>query len=472
MDERLRQHEQLWAGLDSLAGSIGPIPAHRILLQLLVVRSLVPDKDPRWDRLRTWAAGARAPEASIDQRLHDELVELVGADRFAAEAWLDQDRVVRPSKSTWAMFQLVVDGVAAEKFNPSETFELVLHRFSQQHGTGGNYFTPRSIVRLMVGLAAPTATDAVTDPACGSGGLLVAAANYVRAIDPTGELPALTGRDIAPWVAYIARLNMVLQDLQADLGGENRSSLLDFDSEPRGQDVVLVNPPFNQANWATEDEIRSGTWEFGRPPQSNANFAWLQQATRRLSVAGRAVVLMPAESTRDSRRVPREIMTQMVDSDLVDAVVSLPARLFSHTRGACSVWVLAKDKQGKFGGRYRRDQILFIHAVDMVEQLPRKRNRLPDSAIERIVAAVDAWRGVDWDDFRPDDSWPGRQWCVAATAEQIRACDGDLTPSRYLTAGPLSADDEGFERLVQRLEQRSARVRELDQIILQELRGI
>ncbi|WP_327094694.1 SAM-dependent methyltransferase [Nocardia vinacea] len=410
-------------------------------------------------------------DESIDGQLDSALAAAAGEREAGGGAWTTQDQIAHPSPQTWAALRALIDVVDAISGDLVRVFDLVLERYSWTQGVGGQYFTPRSIIRLTVGVADPRPDGTIFDPACGSGGFLLGCAQHLMATAPESNPPTLAGRELNPGILQIAHLNLLAHGLQADLGERPTNSLLDL-NDSAAHDIVLLNPPFNQKNWATDREIESKVWVFGPPPRANANFAWLQRAVSLLSPAGRGVVLMPSESLRDSRSKPREVLQRLVTEDLVEAVVSLPDGLFPHVRVSACLWVLNKDKGATStgNGRNRSGQTLFVDARDMGEQVTRGKWQLPDAVVDSVVRAIKAWRSSEWEMFRPEEVWPGRDWCGTADISEIKQRDWDLTPSRHISSTPHGEQGKEFDELVQRLALRMERVRDLDRILLQKLR--
>lgn len=471
--DRMRYHNEVWAAVDALASRIGSPAACQFVLRMLLLRIIRhPDavEDP-WAWFKTLASQGEDGEASVDQALEAALRQWASEMTAQPEAWEMSDFILHPTEETGEALNSLILAVDAARGDLVQLFDLVLERHSRTAGEAGAYFTPRSLVRLVVNLLDPRPGERVFDPACGSAGFLVAAAEYVQAArDGVGLV--LAGRDMSRGARQVATMNLLAHGLQAQLGEGPTNSLIDSPGAAPDSDVVVLNPPFNQKGWASDAEIKRRDWPFGRPPRSNANFAWLQHAVSLLTPNGRACVLMPAGSTRDSRMAAREIVRQLVEGDVIDAIVMLPDGLFPHLRVSACLWVLSRGKGGigNDGERDRRHQTLFIDARAMAEQVNRGHWEIPDTAVTRIAQAVRSWRSPDWQSFQPHALWAEHQWCAVASRAEVEANDFDLTPTRYLRHESDESDIESeIYELTQRLLARIDRVQELDALLLEAL---
>ncbi len=470
----VRRHSDIWAVVDTLSGCVGAQPAYQFVLRMILLRIIEPTGDARspWDLFAAEALEPEDEEASIDTVLEAALRKWVGESTAETEAWEMRDFIMNPTVETTAALHAMVLAVAALRGDAVEVFDLVLERYSRAEGDGGDYFTPRSLVSLVVSLLDPRPGERVFDPACGSAGFLVAAADHARRAETGGEDGALVGRDVNRGAWQIGRMNLLAHGLRGDLGaGPINAFLGGIRGEEGHCDVVMLNPPFGQKDWASDTEIKTRDWPFGRPARSNANFAWLQAAFSSLRAGGRAGVLMPATSTRDSRLAAREITANLVKGDVIDALVTLPDGLFPHLRVSPCLWILSHGKgtvRGS-GERDRHGQFLFVDARNMGEQVTRGQRILPDSAIAQIAEVVRTWRSPDWGSFVPDQHGAGHGWWATATRADIEAREFDLTPERYVPSGQHQEgtdqqrdNDEEIRELTWRLLRRTERVQELD----------
>jgi type I restriction enzyme M protein len=319
-------------------------------------------------------------------------------------------------------------------------FDACLDRYSHQLGESGDYYTPQCIARLMAGLAGPRAGERVLDPVCGSGRLLVEAAQWARRqLDGSG-VPLAYGRDISAEARRVAAMNLVLNSVSADLGVGAVDSLRGG-STGLAADVVLANPPFKMPGWGYGELIGDRRWSLGQPSKGSANYAWVQHVLSELSPQGRAVVLLADGAARSTRSDEKQIRQRIVETDVLAGVVALPTGLFPHTRIGASLWFLSKDKSPHAGwGRCSRiGEVLFVDARRLAKRADRGRRHLPDEDVMRICQIFEAWRGAGAADGANEDSVERLSWCSSVRHVEIEAHGYDLTPGNYVRS-PLSAN--------------------------------
>ncbi|MFE7515515.1 N-6 DNA methylase [Streptomyces sp. NPDC057540] len=333
---------------------------------------------------------------------------------------------------------------AGRELPMAELYEQCLARFSEDR-TGGEYYTPRGVVRTMVALMAPAPGDEVYDPACGSAGFLTEAARYVEA--QHGPLPdrdrlmlRLYGQDVNARTRRIAAMNLILHGLDQQMGrglGQG-DSLLQGSEASEKHSVVLANPPFSMP-WQNPGHGPFVPWRYGQPPKSKADFAWVQHALGSLKPGGRAAILL-ANGASFRGGAERHIRAGLVRDDVLTAVIQLPPGLFSHTRIPACVWIFDRSKR-----LHTQSRVLFIDARDVGVQVSRGRRALTEGDIARIAGTC-----RDWSAGREGEE-PG--WCRTVTVEEIEAADFDLQPARYVSPVKAEATPGEDERRVRELTQ-------------------
>jgi type I restriction enzyme M protein len=313
-----------------------------------------------------------------------------------------------------------------------EVCELLLERHVQDSTvSAGEFYTPREVVRLLVESASPQPGDRILDPACGTGGMLAAAAQHI----------ASTGRvDGSSLEAYatdrsnprLATMNLAIHGVdQPVVRASDLVSLL----QRRGNglaDVVLSNPPFNQRF----EDVGIVDWPFGRPPESNANFAWLQLAWTRLSENGIAAMVM-SRGAAWSEGPEAQIRQRMIARGALLAMIALPENLFTHTNVPVHVWILARDKSRHLPAS-DANAVLFIDAGGLGTQVPRQPRALTAEDVERITSRYRAWRHSPR--TTPDE--PG--FSRSVPHDEILKNEGNLDPRLYVHVGqelPATATD-------------------------------
>jgi len=257
---------------------------------------------------------------------------------------------------------------------------------------------------------------------------------------------AVYGQESNPTTWRLAKMNLAIRGIEADLGPQQGDSFHNDLHKDLKADFILANPPFNMSDWGGErlrDDVR---WKYGVPPVGNANFAWVQHMIHHLSPTGIAGLVLANGSMSSNQSGEGEIRKNIIEADLVDCMIALPAQLFYGSQIPACLWFLARDKRNrKF--RDRRRQMLFIDARKMGYLVDRVHRELSDEEIARIARTYHTWRGETGAGEYKDI--PG--FCKSATTEEIAAHGYVLTPGRYVGAEEIEDDGEPFEEKMARL---------------------
>ena len=364
---------------------------------------------------------------NVDQRRLAELVDLVSDARFTGHG-------DRPARDVLG-----------------EVYEYFVEKFARAEGKrGGEFYTPQSVVRLLVEMLEPYA-GRVYDPCCGSGGMFVQAEKFVLNHRGRRDDIAVYGQESNERTWRLAKMNLAIHGIHGDLGPKWQDTFY-ADQHPDVQaNFVLANPPFNMSDWArTVDDPR---WRYGVPPAGNANFAWLQHIVSKLGERGTAGVVLANGSMSSKQSGEGQIRAAMVEADLVVAMVALPPQLFRTTQIPACLWFFGKDK-GPQGSRKladRRGEVLFVDARGMGTMVDRTERVLTGEEIGRIAGAYHAWRGMPSAAGEKYEDVPG--FCYSATLDEIRTHDHVLTPGRYVGAAEVDdGDDEPIADKIERLK--------------------
>jgi type I restriction enzyme M protein len=345
-------------------------------------------------------------------------------------------------------------------------YEYFLGGFAANEGKrGGEYFTPRSIVRLLVEMLEPY-QGSVYDPCCGSGGMFVHSEAFVRAHGGTINDISIFGQESNYTTWRLARMNLAVRGIDSDIRWNAEGSFLRDELKDERFDVILANPPFNISDWSgdkLQDDVR---WTFGPPPPRNANFAWLQHIYSHLKPTGSAGVVLANGSMSSTQNTEGDIRRKMVEGDAVDCIVALPPQLFSSVQIPACLWFLTRAKAGGPGRRDRRGELLFIDARKLGTMATRTLRVFSDDDLQRVAGTYRTWKsGKGYEDV------PG--FCKVATLAEVAGHGHVLTPGRYVGAADLDEDDEPFEermaRLVATLSGQRAEAARLDAAIAQSL---
>lgn len=344
-------------------------------------------------------------------------------------------------------------------------YEYFLGKFAAAEGKlGGEFFTPRSVVRLLVEMIEPY-EGRVYDPCCGSGGMFVQSEKFTEAHGGNQRDISIFGQESNPTTWRLAHMNLAIRGIEANLGEQPADSFVrDLHPDVKA-DYILANPPFNMSDWSGELLRQDVRWKFGVPPTGNANYAWIQHFIHHLAPpngrgGGIAGFVMANGSLSSNNSGEGEIRRSIIEADLVDCIVAMPAQLFLTTGIPVCLWFISRDKTGrnlKGGGRDRRGETLFIDARQMGALQTRTLRVLsgvevdgnppPESDIGRIVCTYHAWRGEEG--AREYEDVPG--FCKTATLEEIEQHGYVLAPGSYVDAPAADNDGEPFEEKMQRL---------------------
>lgn len=349
-------------------------------------------------------------------------------------------------------------------------YEYFLGQFAGKE-TGkdaGAFYTPRSVVRTLVEMVEPF-QGRVYDPACGSGGMFVQSAEFVKAHGGSANRISIYGQEFTDTTWRLAKMNLALRGIEADLGERSADSFTQDLHPDLRADFVLANPPFNVSNWWDAKLADDPRWAYGTPPEGNANFAWVQHFIHHLSPKGTAGFVLANGSLSSKSGGEGEIRRKLVEADLVDCIVAMPDRLFYNTGIPVSLWFVSKDRHGN-GHRARQGQVLFIDARDLGRMETRRLRVLDDEDIASIADTYHAWRNHEgsYADIAG--------FAKAASLSEIRQHDYILTPGRYVGAEEADADDEPIadriERLTTELYAEFERGRELEAEIRRRLEDL
>lgn len=353
-------------------------------------------------------------------------------------------------------------------------YEYFLTNFAAAEGkNGGQFYTPRSVVRVLVEMLAPY-KGRVFDPCCGSGGMFVQSEKFVEAHGGRIGDVSIYGQESNHTTWRLAKLNLAIRGIDANI--VHGDTLLADGHKDLKADYIIANPPFNDADWGQARLKDDARWKFGMPPAGNANFAWVQHFLHHLAPTGVAGFVLANGSMSSQQSGEGEIRRALVEGDLVDCMVALPGQLFYSTQIPVCLWFLARDKRNGLGGRgrkmrNRRRETLFIDARKLGTMADRVHRELSDDDIARIADTYHRWRG---DGEGPYDDLPG--FCKSVTTDAIAAHQYVLTPGRYVGTEAIEDDGEPFEekmsRLVATLEQQFAESARLEGEIRRNLRGL
>lgn len=391
----------------------------------------------RWKAIQ-----GHATQADIGKRLDDAMDAIERDNRTLAGAL--PKIYALPSLDRHILGQLIdlVSGIGLgtrehrAKDTLGRVYEYFLSKFASAEGKGGGeFYTPPSVVRVLVELLEPY-RGRVYDPCCGSGGMFVQSLKFIEAHDGRRDAVTIYGQESNPTTWRMARMNLAIRGIEANLGRKHADTFKEDLHPDLRADFILANPPFNVSAWPrSEDDVR---WQFGIPPAGNANFAWVQHFVHHLAPNGAAGFVLANGSMSSMQGGEGDIRRALVAANLVDCIVALPGQLFYSTQIPACLWFLRKGR--------RATEVLFMDARKLGRMDTRVHRVFDDADIARVAATYHAWRTGD----APYQDVPG--FCKAASQDDIAAHEHVLTPGRYVGAELAEEDEEDFHVRFQRLE--------------------
>jgi len=356
-------------------------------------------------------------------------------------------------------------------------YEYFLGEFALAEGKkGGQYFTPKAIVGLIVAMLEPY-KGRVYDPAMGSGGFFVQSERFIE--EHGGRVGSISvyGQESNPTTWRLAAMNMAIRGMDFNFGKEPGNSFSNDKHPDLRADFVMANPPFNMKEWnvgVKDDDVR---WKYGMPPVNNANYAWMQHMIHHLAPTGSMGLLLANGSMSSNTSNEGTIRKNLLENDLVECIVALPGQLFTNTQIPACIWFLTKSKKSPRHSREsknpvlrdRRGEVLFIDARNLGYMKDRVLRDFTETDIEKIAGTFHQWqKGKDYQNEVG--------FCKSATLDEIKKHDYILTPGRYV--GTVEAKDDGepfsekMTRLTGQLKDQFKESDKLEKQIKKNLKGL
>lgn len=395
----------------------------------------------RWSYLQH----QRAKLPSIGKDI-DDAMDAIEKDNPSLKGVLPKD-YARPALDKKRLGELV-DMIGNVGFNApgqdskdllGRVYEYFLGMFADAEGKrGGQFYTPESIVKLLVEMLEPY-SGRIYDGCCGSGGMFVQSEKFLKAHGGRIGDIAVYGQESNPTTFKLAKMNLAIRGIDAKI--ELGDTFHNDRHKDLKADYIIANPPFNISDWGGEQLQDSHMWKYGAPPTGNANYAWLQLFINKLGPNGTAGIVLANGSMTTNSGNEGEIRKKLIQEGVVDCMVALPTQLFYNTQIPACLWFLARNRKNhKF--RDRSNEILFIDARNTGEMISRKNRMLNDQDIERISGTYHNWRNLDgnYEDIAG--------FCKSVTLEEVEANNFVLTPGRYVGAEDIEDDGIPFEEKV------------------------
>lgn len=324
-------------------------------------------------------------------------------------------------------------------------YEYFLNEFASQEGKkGGEFYTPRSIVRTLVEMIEPY-KGRIYDPCCGSGGMFVQSDKFVQ--EHQGKIGDLSvyGEESNPTTWKLAKMNLAIRGIDNNLGTHQGDTFTNDLHKGERFDYILANPPFNVKNWNGDKLREDARWQYGVPPVGNANYAWIEHIISKLAPDGKAGFVLANGSLSTSNKEEFAIRKAILEDDKIDAIVTLPDKMFYSTGIPVSLWFVDMNKE--FDDECsRKGETLFIDARDLGEMVDRTHRAFSKDDIKKVADTYHAYRGTNGQEYKDVAGF-----CKVAKLDEIAKNDYVLTPGRYVGLAKQEDDGEPFEEKMTRL---------------------
>lgn len=317
-------------------------------------------------------------------------------------------------------------------------YEYFLGEFASAEGKkGGQFYTPKSIVKMMVEMIEPY-KGRVYDPCCGSGGMFVMSEKFVESHQGRIQDIAIYGQESNLTTYKLCRMNLAIRGIDGSQVKWNAEGSFLKDEHPDLQaDYILANPPFNISDWSGDKLVDDARWKYGTPPAGNANFGWIQHMLFHLAPKGTMATVLANGSLTSNSSSEGEIRKSLIEADLVDCIVALPPKLFYNTQIPACLWFLSRNRD-------RKGEILFIDATELGHLVSRKNKDFSEDDIAKVAEVYHAWKRQD----RYEDV---KGFSKSANLEEVRANNHVLTPGQYVGIPDEEDDGVPFEEKIETL---------------------
>ena len=459
--------EQIWKAADKLRGNIDASEYKNVVLGLIFLKYISDKFDQRYQQLveegegfeedrdeytcdniffvpenARWsviAAAAHTPEIG---KVIDDAMRSIESENAKLKGILPKNfaRQELDKRRLGEVVDLFTNVKMAEKGDTRDilgrTYEYCLSKFAEAEGkNAGEFYTPACIVKTLVEVIQPY-HGRVYDPCCGSGGMFVQSAEFVKHHQGNIDDIAIYGQESNPTTWKMATMNLAIRGIDADLGSFNADTFFDDCHKDKRFDFVMANPPFNLSDWGGDKLKEDPRWDYGIPPEGNANFAWMQHMIHHLNSTGRMGMVLANGSLSSQSSGEGEIRRKIIEAGLIEGIIAMPGQLFYSTGIPVSLWIVSKRKE-------QPGKTLFVDAREMGTMVTRKLREFTEEDIAKVAKA--------FDDFRAGSLEDEKGFCAEVGIEDIAKQDYILTPGRYVGIADVEEDDEPFDEKMTRL---------------------
>ncbi len=460
---------KLWAAADKMRGKLPATQYRQVLMGLLLLRYVSDAFEKRYNELKkegygdeedrdaymeeniffvpkaarweTIAAHAHKPDngQTIDSAMRAIEKENDSLKGVLPKFYGSQDINKEMLGEVIDLFtnDLPLGDVEANRDLLGRTYEYCIQQFAEYEGKrGGEYYTPESIVRILVEVLRPATGMRIYDPCCGSGGMFSQSLKFIKAHSGNRGDVSVFGQEANPDTWKMAKINMAIRGIGADFGMGNEDTLQHDLHVGKQMDRIFANPPFNQKDWGADKVKDDPRWRYGLPPNGNANFAWIEHMISHLSPHGRIGLVLANGALTSATGGEDKIRQAIVDADLVEGIVSLPPQLFYSVTIPVTLWFFNRNKDQK-------GKTLFINATSMGHMVDRTHRAFSDEDIARIADTFEKFRAGK---FKKEEGFS-----AVATTKEIGEKKYKLTPGLYAGGKVAEEDTEPFDAKMKRL---------------------
>lgn len=317
------------------------------------------------------------------------------------------------------------------------TYEYCIAQFAAYEGVkGGEFYTPSSIVKIIVAVLRPFSNCRVYDPCCGSGGMFIQSEKFIQAHSGRRGTISIFGQESNADTWKMAMMNLAIRGIEANLGDYHADTFFNDLHPTKKADFIMANPPFNLKDWGQDKLKDDKRWKYGLPPAGNANYAWIQHMIFHLAPKGKIGLVLANGALSTQTGGEGEIRKKIIEDDLIEGIIALPTQLFYSVTIPVTLWFISKNKR-------QRGKTLFIDARKMGFMVDRKHRDFSEDDIKKIADT--------FADFQAGTLESVKGFCAVADLEDIKQQDYILTPGRYVGIEEQEDDDELFDEKMQRL---------------------
>jgi len=473
--------QQLWSAADKMRGHMDPSEYKHVTLGLIFLKYISDAFEEKFQELNTeigadpedrdeylaenvfwvpinarWSNVSANARSSFIGKIIDGAMDSIEKENASLKGVLPKD-YSRPALDKQRLGDLVdlISNISmstqGQKDVLGRVYEYFLSRFASAEGKGGGeFYTPQSVVQLLVEMLEPY-KGRIYDPCCGSGGMFVQSEKFVEQHGGLIGDISVYGQESNFTTWRLCKMNLAIRGIEGNIGSKHADTFHDDLHKDLKADYIIANPPFNISDWGSDrlrDDIR---WKYGMPPAGNANFAWVQHIIHHLAPCGLAGFILANGSMSSTASGEGEIRQRLVEENLVDCMVALPGQLFYSTQIPVCLWFLAKDRSNNLVKHSklhdRRGEILFVDARNlgfMADRTHRDLNHAKD--ISFIVDAYHSWRGEEVEHEAFKDGYKDiAGFCKSTHFDEVKEHGYILTPGRYVGAEEINDCGIPFE---------------------------